>query len=80
MENYCAVVLESNNYNKCYQCGMNRTAQVVKQTDGYFGIDLERASGPEAIWRNKVGMRKSWRTNYEWLVHNATSFYEQENS
>lgn len=75
MENFCAVILESNNINKCYQCGKNRTAQVVKPLDGFWGIDLERTSGPEAIWKNKRGMRESWRKNYEWLVKNAENLY-----
>lgn len=76
MENYCAVILESNNINKCYQCGKNRTAQVVKPCDGTWGIDLERTTGPEAIWRNKQGMRASWRKNYEWLVENSEMLYK----
>lgn len=77
MENFCAVVFESKNGSKCYQCGKNRTAQVVKATDGMFRIDLERTSGPEAIWKDKQGMRKSWRKNYEWLVQNATVLYSE---
>lgn len=76
MENFCAVILESDNINKCYQCGKNRTAQVVKAVDGYWGIDLERTSGPEAIWKNKQGMRATWRANYEWLVENAETLYD----
>lgn len=75
MENFCAVIFESEEGSKCYQCGKNRTAQVVKMTDGVFGIDLDRTSGPEAIWKDKIGMRKSWRKNYEWLVQNATVLY-----
>ena len=78
MENYCAVILESNNINKCYQCGKNRTAQVVKPFDGVWGIDLERTTGPESIWRNKQGMRESWRKNYEWLVENSEMLYDEE--
>ena len=71
MENFCAVILESDDLNKCYQCGMNRTSQVVRAVDGEFGIDLNRTSGPDAIWKNKAGMQASWRENYEWLVENA---------
>lgn len=78
MENFCAVILESQNINKCYQCGKNRTAQVVKAVNGMFRIDLERTSGPEAIWKNKQGMRASWRKNYEWLVNNAESIYKEQ--
>lgn len=76
MENFCAVLLISDNINKCYQCGKNRTAQVVKETNGFWNIDLERTSGPEAIWKNKVGMKASWRDNYEWLVENAEKIYD----
>ena len=71
MENYCAVVLESDDINKCYQTGKNRTAQVVAATDGFFGIDLDRTTGAEAIWKNKAGMKAAWRKNYEWLVDYA---------
>lgn len=72
MENFCAVVLESDDINKCYQCGKNRTAQVVKADNGVFRIDLDRASGPEAIWKNKPGMMKAaWRKNFEWLIRYA---------
>ena len=76
MENYCAVILESDNINKCYQCGKSRTVQVVRAEDGAFGIDLERTTGPDAIWKDKEGMRASWRKNYEWLVENVCSLYE----
>lgn len=68
MENYCAVLIASNNITKCYQCGMNRTAQVVKEVDGKFGIDLSRAGGPETIWKNKNGMKANWRKNIEWII------------
>ena len=68
MENFCAVIVEADNFNQCYQCGKNRTAQVLKATDGKFRIDLERTSGPEAIWKNKQGMKASWREGYEWLL------------
>ena len=68
MENYCAVVLESGNLKRCYQCGQNRTAQVVKAENNHWGIDLRRTGGPETIWRNKSGMKESWRDNVEWLI------------
>lgn len=69
MENYCAVILESNLKNNCYQTGMNRTAQLVKPENGFFELDLSRMSGPEAIWKDKIGMRASWRTNFTWLAN-----------
>ncbi len=68
MENYCAVVLTSRNLTKCFQCGQNRTAQVVKSVDGTFGIDLKRTGGPETIWKDKTGMKARWRENIEWLI------------
>jgi len=72
MENYCAVILESDIENHCYQCGKNRTAQVVKETDGVFKVDLVRTTGSEAIWKTKNGMKAGWRKNYEWLVREIT--------
>ncbi|MBD5451845.1 MAG: hypothetical protein HDR25_04290 [Lachnospiraceae bacterium] len=69
MENYCAVILESSIKNNCYQTGMNRTVQLVKPENGFFELDLSRTSGPEAIWKNKVGMKASWRTNFTWLAN-----------
>lgn len=68
MENYCAVLLESKNLNKCIQTTMNRGTQMVKPFQGKFGIDLNRTTGPEAIWKNKKGMSASWRKGFEWLV------------
>ncbi|WP_434799214.1 nitrilase-related carbon-nitrogen hydrolase [Terrisporobacter vanillatitrophus] len=69
MENFCAVIIESDNINECYQCGKNRTAQVLQSENGRFGIDLDRTTGPEAIWKNKDGMKAYWRENFEWLIH-----------
>lgn len=69
MENYCAVILDSDKFTKCFQCGQNRTSQVIQPENGKFGIDLKRTGGPETIWRNKQGMRKGWRTNFEWLIN-----------
>lgn len=68
MESYCAVLLESKNMNKCIQTTMNRGSQVVKAVNGKFGLDLNRTTGPEAIWKNKKGMSASWRKGFEWLV------------
>lgn len=68
MENYCAVILASQNLTKCFQCGKNRSAQVVKPVNGKFGIDLRRTGGPETIWRDKPGMKARWRENIEWLI------------
>ena len=73
MENFCAVLFETKEMSKCYQCGKNRTAQVLKAVDGIFEIDLDRTSGPEAIWRNKQGMKAAWRENFEWLVAYASA-------
>ncbi len=71
MENFCAVILESDNINNCYQSGKNRTAQVIKDVDGLYKIDLSRTTGPEAIWKNKIGMKASWRKKFQWLIDNA---------
>ena len=68
MENYCAVLLLADNIRKAFQCGKNRTAQVIKEENGKFGIDLSRTGGPETIWRDKQGMKAEWRKNIEWLI------------
>lgn len=68
MENFCAVILESDTENRCYQCGNNRTAQLVAPYDGIYELDLARTGGPEVIWKNKTGMKADWRNNYEWLI------------
>jgi len=74
MENFCAVIVESDNIYNCYQCGKNRTAQVLKSENGMYGIDLDRASGPEAIWKNKgADMKAGWRENFEWLIYQMGS-------
>lgn len=72
MENFCAVLLESNVVNNCYQTGKSRSSQVVKATDGKYGLDLSRMTGPESIWKNKSGrFRAAWRDKYEWLISNC---------
>ena len=68
MENFCAVVLQSPNIKHCYQTGNNRTAQVIPVEDRYYGIDISRTSGPEAIWKNKQGMKSEWRKILKWLI------------
>lgn len=69
MENYCAVLLTTNGFTKCYQCGMNRTAQTVAAENGVYNLDFGRMSGPEVIWKDKPGMMKAnWRKGYEKLI------------
>lgn len=68
MENFCAVILESDIANKCYQCSKNRNSQTVKAVEGKFMIDLSRTTGPEAIWTNKMLMKAKWRRGYEHLI------------
>ena len=72
MENFCAVILESDIVNACYQTGFTRAAQVVKAVDGRYGLDTSRMNGPEAIWKDKQGMRKSWRSNFVWLCNECS--------
>lgn len=69
MENYCAVILESNYINMCYQSTDVRHPQVVKEENGTYYLDLGRMTGPEAIWKNKDGMKASWRKGFEFLLN-----------
>jgi hypothetical protein len=73
MENFCGVILESDKINNCYQTGFNRTAQVIESSNGFYRIDLTRTTGPEAIWKDKLGMKASWRKNFEWLIDEITN-------
>lgn len=67
-ENYITLILESDNIKKCYQPTNNHDAQVVKSENGIYHVDIKRASGPEAIWKNKRLMKKEWRKGFEILV------------
>lgn len=69
-ENFCAVILKSNEFNKCYQVGNCKNSQTINTLNGSYGIDLSRATGPEALWKNKegLGVRKEWRKGYEELL------------
>jgi len=78
-ENYSAVILHSPNLSACFQVGRNKSFQVVRrESNGEFGIDLSRTTGPEAIWKNKtlLQMRASWRDNYELLLQRVVDFNE----
>lgn len=70
MENFCAVVLESDMVCNCYQTGKSKNAQVIKPENGMYGLDLSRMTGPEAIWKNKGNdFKASWRKNFTWLAN-----------
>lgn len=70
MENFCVVILESDNFSKCYQTSFNKMSQSVMASGDVFKIDISRATGPEATWKNKNNdnMLKKWRSNYEMLI------------
>ena len=68
MENYCAVLLVSDKFSKCYQTTDNRKSQLVAPEGEAYNLDLGRMGGPEAIWKNKHGMRGAWRSGYERLI------------
>ncbi|MBA5851531.1 hypothetical protein H2684_09470 [Clostridium sp. cel8] len=70
MENSCVVILESDKFYKCYQCDKDGTVQVVKATDGKYGLNLDLANGPEAVWKdNDKGFKENWRSSYEALLN-----------
>ena len=45
-------------------------SQSVMASGDVFKIDISRATGPEATWKNKNNdnMLKKWRSNYEMLI------------
>lgn len=66
MENYCAVILTSNNINMCYQASQNRGSQIIAINKAYeFGLDLDRTKGPELVWKKAP---ETWRKGYEKLI------------
>lgn len=69
IENFCAVVYTSPQKSMCFQSGKNKNVQSVAMIDGRFMLDFGRMTGPEAIWKNKVGMKASWRKGYETLIN-----------
>lgn len=69
IENFSAVILESDNINMCYQPTDNKRVQVVKDESNMYGIDLDRAGGPDSVWRETGDrMNKKWRNNFEKLL------------
>lgn len=70
-ENFCIVLLMSDQINECIQVGMTKNVQIVKCVNGRYGLDLKRATGPESFWKNnpKMGVKKEWRDNYELLIN-----------
>ncbi len=69
MENFCAVILDSPDLTMVYQCGDNRTSQVIANDNGFYTLDLGRMGGPETIWKNKTGMKAIWREGFEMIIN-----------
>jgi predicted amidohydrolase len=69
MENYCVVIMESAGFSKCYQCTNYKTSQVVKPTNGFFGVDLRRAIGPK---RTGLHNSEKWNSNIELLINKVS--------
>ena len=70
-DNFCAVLLESNIANCCFQASNYKRVQTIDAVRGKFGIDIARIKGPETIWRDKSSFKASWRDNFEWLIKEA---------
>ena len=65
VENLCAVILESDKYNKCYQCTYCKDSQIIKPIKGFFGLDLRRTNGPK---HTGLHQNKQWNQNIEYLI------------
>lgn len=66
VENLCAVILESDNVCRCYQCTNYKTSQVIKPAKGYFGLDLKRTHGPK---HTGLHHKNQWNSNIQFLVN-----------
>lgn len=69
MESFCAVILNSLNIAMVYQCGDNRTSQVIAPQNNFYALDFGRMGGPETIWKNKTGMKACWRNGFELIIN-----------
>lgn len=69
VENYCAVIYSSSEKTMAFQSGKNKNVQSLMLVGGMYNLDLSRMTGPDAIWKNKSGMRASWRSGYAALVN-----------
>jgi predicted amidohydrolase len=69
-ENFCVVMLASPQINECIQVGLNKNIQILQIENGKYGLDLQRASGPESFWKNNysIGIKSSWREKYKLLI------------
>ena len=65
IENYCAVILESDKYNKCYQSTYCKDSQIIAPTKGFFGLDLRRTNGPK---HTGLHQNKQWNQNIDYLI------------
>ncbi len=65
VENLCAVVLESDKFNKCYQSTYCKDSQIITPTKGFFGLDLRRTNGPK---HTGLHQNKQWNQNIEYLI------------
>jgi hypothetical protein len=70
MENFCAVLLESDNENNCYQTGLNKTAQILKPIDGIWIRPHAHVSRKQS-GKTKDGLQGVMATNFTWLVESV---------
>ena len=65
VENLCAVLLESDDFSRCYQCTNHKESQVIMPIGGYFDLDLKRTHGPKHTGLHE---NKQWTPSIEFLV------------
>ena len=65
VENCCAVILESDKFNKCYQSTYCKDSQIITPKKGFFGLDLRRTNGPK---HTGLHQNKQWNPNIDFLV------------
>lgn len=69
-ENYITLLFESEVRNLCLQVTRTKGIQLVENVGGYYRIDIDRAKGPDHLWKkkNSIKMSSDWKDSFKKLV------------
>lgn len=65
-ENYVSLIFESKLRNLCLQVTRTKNVQLVESVRGKYSLDLDRAKGPDLLWkkRDTIKMCSDWKENF----------------
>lgn len=69
-ENYITLLFESDKKNLCLQVTRTKGLQLVEEVNGYYKLDLDRAKGPDHLWKKgkTIKMSSEWKENFKRLI------------